>query len=85
METKVSTKGQVVLPKPLRAKLGLRPGDPLDVRVEGDAIVLRPRRARRRKLKIVVDPRTGLAVLAARPGAPKLTSEEVAQALADFP
>lgn len=85
METKISTKGQVVLPKPLRAKLGLRAGDPLDVRLEGGAIVLRPRRPRRRKLKIVVDPRTGLAVLAARPGAPKLTSEQVAQALADFP
>ena len=85
METKISTKGQVVLPSRLREKLGLRAGDALDVKLEGDAIVLRPRRGRRRRLKIVIDPRTGLAVLAARPGAPKLTSEQVAEALADFP
>jgi AbrB family looped-hinge helix DNA binding protein len=85
METKISTKGQVVLPSQLRERLGLRPGDALDVRLEGDAIVLRPRRARRRKPKIIIDPRTGLAVLTAGPGAPKLTSKQVAEMLADFP
>jgi AbrB family looped-hinge helix DNA binding protein len=85
METKISTKGQVVLPSRLREKLGLRPGDALDVRLEGNAIILRPRRTRRRKLKIIVDPRTGLAVATAGPGAPKLTSEQVAELLADFP
>jgi len=85
METKISTKGQVVLPSRLRKKLGLRPGDALDVRLEGGAIVLRPWRARRRKLKIIVGPRTGLAVVAAGPGAPKLTSKQVAELLADFP
>lgn len=85
METRISTKGQVVLPKPLRAKLGLRAGDLLDVRLERDAIILRPRRPKRRKLKVIVDPRTGLAVATAGPGAPKLTSEQVAEALADFP
>jgi len=34
METKVSSKGQVVLPSPLRQRLGLRPGDALDVSLE---------------------------------------------------
>lgn len=85
METKISTKGQVVLPRPLREKLGLRPGDALDVRMEGDAIVLRPRRGRRRKAKIITDPRTGFAVLTAGPGAPKLTSKQVKEMLSDFP
>jgi AbrB family looped-hinge helix DNA binding protein len=85
METKLSSKGQVVLPSRLREKLGLRPGDALDVRLEGDAIVLRPRRARRRKPKIVIDPRTGLAVLTAGPGAPILTHEQVKEILSDFP
>ena len=85
MQTKVSTKGQVVLPSMLREKLGLRPGDALDVRLEGDAIVLRPRRARRRKARIIKDPITGLSVLTAGPGAPKLTSKQVAEILADFP
>ncbi len=85
METKVSSKGQVVLPSRLRERLGLRPGDALDVRLEGDAIVLRPRQARRRKAKIIIDPRTGLAVLTAGPGAPILTHEQVKEILSDFP
>lgn len=85
METKISTKGQVVLPRPLREKLGLRPGDALDVRMDGDVIILRPQRGKRRKAKIIIDPRTGLAVLTAGPGAPKLTSEQVKEMLSDFP
>jgi AbrB family looped-hinge helix DNA binding protein len=85
METKISTKGQVVLPSRLRAKLGLRAGDALEVKLEGDAIVLRPRRRRRRKARIIKDPITGLSVLTAGPGAPKLTSKQVAEMLADFP
>jgi AbrB family looped-hinge helix DNA binding protein len=85
METRVSSKGQVVLPSPLRQRLGLRPGDALDVRLEGDAIVLRPRRAKRRKARIITDPRTGLAVLTFGPGTPILTHKQVKQALSDFP
>jgi len=85
METKISTKGQVVLPSRLREKLGLRAGDALDVKLEGDAIVLRPRRARRRKAKIVIDPISGFPVLTAGKNAPKLTSEQVQALLADFP
>jgi AbrB family looped-hinge helix DNA binding protein len=85
METRVSSKGQVVLPHRLRQRLGLRPGDALDVWLEGDAIVLRPRRGKRRKARIITDPRTGLAVLTFGPGAPILTHKQVKQALSDFP
>lgn len=85
METKVSSKGQVVLPSPLRQRLGLRPGDSLDVQVEGGAIVLRPHRTKRRKAVIVKDPITGLPVLSAGKNAPKLTSEQVHALLAEFP
>lgn len=85
METKISTKGQVVLPSRLRQRLGLRPGDALDVRLEGDAIVLRPRRRRRRKARIITDPRTGLPVLTLGPGAPILTHKQIKEALSDFP
>jgi len=85
METRVSSKGQVVLPHRLRQRLGLRPGDALDVRLEGDAIVLRPRRGKRRKARIITDPRTGLAVLTFGSGAPILTHKQVKQALSDFP
>jgi AbrB family looped-hinge helix DNA binding protein len=85
METKISTKGQVVLPSRVRQKLGLRAGDALDVKLEGDAIILRPRRARRRKARIIKDPISGFPVLTAGKNAPKLTNEQVQALLADFP
>lgn len=85
METKVSTKGQVVLPIQIRRKLGLRTGDPLDTKVEGGRIVLTPRRTRPGKVQIVVDPITGLPVLSAGPNVPVLSSKQVREILAEFP
>jgi AbrB family looped-hinge helix DNA binding protein len=85
MQTKVSTKGQVVLPSPIRRKLGLRTGDPLDAKVEGGSIVLTPRSTRSRKVIILVDPITGLPVLSAGPDAPSLSSKQVTEILSDFP
>jgi AbrB family looped-hinge helix DNA binding protein len=85
MTTRLSTKGQVVLPSRLRAKLGLQPGDELDTDVEDGRIVLTPKKRRKRKAKIVVDSRTKLAVLTFGPGAPVLTSKQVKEILADFP
>ena len=85
MTTKLSTKGQVVLPQALRRKLDLRPGDTLETKIEGGRIVLVPTKKRRRKGRIVTDPITGLPMLTAGPGAPVLTSEQVAEILADFP
>lgn len=41
MKTTVSTKGQVVLPLPIRAALGLVPGSELEVVAEGDQVILR--------------------------------------------
>ena len=85
MQTRVSTKGQVVLPGPLRRRLGIRPGDPLDASIEDGNIVLRPHRTRRLEARIIEDPITGGPVLTFGPDAPILTSEEVAEILADFP
>ena len=85
METKVSTKGQVVLPVKIRRKLGLRTGDPLDTSVEGGRIVLTPRRTRSAKVHIVVDPITGLAVLSAGANVPLMSSKQVREILAEFP
>jgi AbrB family looped-hinge helix DNA binding protein len=85
METRVSTKGQVVLPSPIRRDLGLRPGDPLEATVEDGRIVLTPGRARSRKAKIVVDQRTGLPVLSVGDDAPVLTTKQVEEILANFP
>lgn len=85
MYTTVSTKGQVVVPGKIRRKLGLRPGDSLEARVEGQRIILTPRNARPRNARIIRDPITGLPVLTAGPKAPKLTSAEVREILSDFP
>jgi AbrB family looped-hinge helix DNA binding protein len=85
MKTKLSTKGQVVLPVQIRRKLGLQTGDPLDTEVEGGRIVLTPRRPRSRKARITVDPVTGLPVLSAGFEAPLLSSKQVREILAEFP
>lgn len=85
METKISTKGQVVLPSAIRRRLGLQPGDCLDVKVEGENVVLEPKRKRKTKAKVVTDPITGFPVLTLGPGAPILTSKEVEEMLAEFP
>jgi bifunctional DNA-binding transcriptional regulator/antitoxin component of YhaV-PrlF toxin-antitoxin module len=69
----------------MREKLGLRPGDPLEARLEGGSIVITPKRRRRRKARIIIDPRTGLAVLTLGPGAPILTHRQVREMLVDFP
>jgi len=39
--TKMSTKGQIVIPKRLREELGPKPGDPLAMAVNGDRLILR--------------------------------------------
>jgi AbrB family looped-hinge helix DNA binding protein len=85
MNTRVSTKGQVVLPRAIRDRMNLRAGDALEARIEGERIVLIPKKRRSRKVKIIKDPITGLPVLTAGPGAPKLTSKQVAEILAEFP
>ena len=39
MKATVSEKGQVTIPKPIRDRLGIRPGEILDVREEGGRLV----------------------------------------------
>jgi AbrB family looped-hinge helix DNA binding protein len=85
METRVSSKGQVVLPGPLRRKLGILAGDPLDANIEAGRIVLTPRKKRPHNARIITDPVTGLPVLSAGTDAPVLRSTEVAEILANFP
>jgi AbrB family looped-hinge helix DNA binding protein len=86
MQTKVSTKGQIVLPGPLRRRLGIRAGDSLDVAVEKDRIVLTaPKKRTRYKARIIQDPITGFPVIDVGPDAPVLTSKMVRELLVDFP
>lgn len=85
MQTTVSTKGQVVLPGPLRRRLDIRAGDPLDAEIEQGRIVLTPRRKRPQRVRIITDRVTGLPALSAGPTAPALTSKEVDEILVNFP
>ena len=42
MQATITSKGQVTLPKPIRDKLHLRPGDKIDFRLEGDVLRVTP-------------------------------------------
>jgi AbrB family looped-hinge helix DNA binding protein len=46
MQTRISSKGQVVLPGPIRRKLGLGPGDALDTVTRLPVLSAGPRAAR---------------------------------------
>jgi AbrB family looped-hinge helix DNA binding protein len=85
MQTRLSTKGQIPHPSPLRRRLGIRAGDPLDVEVEGQGIVLTMRHEWARQANIISDPVTGLPVLSAGADAPVLSSKDVDEILANFP
>jgi len=85
MQTRVSTKGQIVLPGPLRRRLGIRAGDALDANVEAGCIVLTPQKKALPKAKVETDPVTGLPVLSLDKNAPVLTSKGVEEILSSFP
>jgi AbrB family looped-hinge helix DNA binding protein len=85
MQTRVSTKGQIVLPGPLRRRLGIRAGDPLEISVEKDRIVLTQASKPKYEARIVKDPVTGYIAIDLGPDAPILTSEMVRKLLTDFP
>jgi AbrB family looped-hinge helix DNA binding protein len=85
MQTRVSSKGQIVLPAPLRRRLGIHPGDPLDIAVEEDRIVLTQPSKPKYEARIIEDPTTGFTVIDLGPDAPILTSEMVRELLVDFP
>jgi antitoxin PrlF len=40
--SRITSKSQTVIPKAVRAKLGLKPGDMLRYRIDGDRVVLEP-------------------------------------------
>jgi AbrB family looped-hinge helix DNA binding protein len=85
MQTRVSSKGQIVLPAPLRRRLGIHAGDPLDIAIEQNRIVLTPPSKPKYEARIIEDPITGYPVIDVGPDAPILTSEMVRELLVDFP
>lgn len=42
MQATITSKGQVTLPKPIRDRLHLRPGDKIDFMLEGDVLRVTP-------------------------------------------
>ena len=81
----MSSKGQVVLPEAVRTRYQIQVGDPLEIVMERDRVILVPPKRKKRKGRIVIDPITGMAAVTFGPGAPVITSEWVAKMLEDFP
>ncbi len=78
--TRVSSKGQVVIPKAVRDRLGLRPGADLSVEVQGDSVILRRKRKQLRR-----PTPDEVAAVAGRldPGGPMPSWEEIDAAVAE--
>jgi AbrB family looped-hinge helix DNA binding protein len=85
METTLSTKGQVVLPRAARQKLRLSPGTKLRCRVTDRAIILTPEAPLQSPPRLKRDAATGLMVTHAPGTRPQVTNAQVRAALADFP
>jgi AbrB family looped-hinge helix DNA binding protein len=84
MTTKLSTKGQIVLPKQARARLQLRPGAKLVCKVQGDSIILTPEHPTSDRPKLTRDTKTGLMITRS-PAHVKVSSHDVRAALLEFP
>ena len=65
MQATMTSKGQVTVPKPVREKLLLRPGDKIDFRLEKDGVRLVPVTASVTQLKGMVPKPTSPVSLAA--------------------
>ena len=84
MTTKLSSKGQVVLPKQVRSRLRLRPGATFDCKIRGDSIVLTPEGAVAEPPRSIRDAKSGLCITQS-PAEVHVTSEDVRVVLHDFP
>ncbi len=91
MQTRVSSKGQIVLPKEVRRELGIQMGDALQTTVDPDHahVILTPERRTKPAAVIIDDPVTGWPVLTFQNvdpdhPIPVLTSRYVEEILAKF-
>jgi bifunctional DNA-binding transcriptional regulator/antitoxin component of YhaV-PrlF toxin-antitoxin module len=85
METKLSTKGQLVVPRLARQKLGLRAGTRLECRIAKGSLIFTPKAERQGKTRLERDAETGLMITRGSDPSFVVTSEQVRAALADFP
>ncbi|MEO7701245.1 MAG: AbrB/MazE/SpoVT family DNA-binding domain-containing protein [Opitutus sp.] len=85
METTLSSKGQIVLPREIRQKLGLRAGTKFSPRIVNGSVVLTPKTPPVGKPRLIRDSTTGLTVTKAPENGVTITSQAVRAILADFP
>ena len=78
----LSTKGQLVIPTQYRRALNLRPGDKVELTLEGARLILERKSPRAAKL---TRGRFGRPVLVSAPGDPAITTETVNALLDDLP
>ena len=79
--SRLSTKGQLVIPSRFRQALHLRPGDGVSIKMEGGKLVLQPEGAARARLVEEM----GRKVLVAPRGALPMTAARIKDILSDFP
>jgi len=85
MQIRVSSSGKgLVALEPMEA-FGFGPGDVADVTVKAVLARRSEPADSDRQARVIVDPRTGLPALTLGEGAPEVSSEVVAEILADFP
>jgi AbrB family looped-hinge helix DNA binding protein len=84
MTAKLSSKGQVVLPKQARMRLNLRAGMKFVCKVQGHSIVLTPEHPVSNRPRLIEDAKSGLRITKS-PAEVRVTSEDVRAALLDFP
>ncbi len=84
MTTRLSSKGQVVLPKQVRMRLQLRPGMKFMCKVQGRSLILTPESTLTAPRRSVSDVKTGL-VITKSPVGTRVTSGDVRAALVEFP
>ena len=82
MTSRISTKGQLVIPAQMRKALNLKAGDRVDMTIDGQRLILQRVSPHRAKLK---RGRFGRMVLVAPKGAPPMTTESVIALLEELP
>ena len=85
MTTKLSSKGQVVLPRLARTRLNLSAGATLNCEVRDGTIILTPQSSETRRGESVIDEISGLRVAKRTTKSARVTTERVKALLADFP